>query len=177
MTQYIAFIRGINAGLTLKMEALRGLFEDAGYKDVQTVLATGNVIFESSEDRQKIIHTVQQEFDKKYGYKTIVVLYSKQELQKLLKAVPFKGMTKTIETSQQVSFVAKEAELPFTLPFSRPEKGYTILEKIGNVLCSTVDLSGKTRPDILALLDRVFGGNVTTRNWQTVERCYKTMDN
>lgn len=176
MTQYIAFIRGINAGLRMKMSDLRQLFDDAGFQNTQTVLATGNVIFGADDDREQVARRIERAFDQLYNYKTIAILYTKQELQALLEAEPFKGMVKTTEASQQVSFVSKQVELPFALPYDRSEKGYTILQKIGNVLCSTVDISGKKRPDIIAVLDRIFDGKVTTRNWQTVERCYKAMD-
>ena len=49
MTKYIAFLRGINSGgnQTVRMEVLRKTFEDLGFENVKTVLASGNVIFET----------------------------------------------------------------------------------------------------------------------------------
>ncbi|MFK4925176.1 DUF1697 domain-containing protein [Lactococcus garvieae] len=47
--RYCAFLRGINVGGTkLKMVDLKKEFEAAGFTDVITVLATGNVIFSSA---------------------------------------------------------------------------------------------------------------------------------
>lgn len=47
--RYCAFLRGINVGGTkLKMADLKKEFEAAGFTDVITVLATGNVIFSSA---------------------------------------------------------------------------------------------------------------------------------
>lgn len=175
MTRYIAFIRGINGGLTLKVVDLRQLFEKLGFENVRTVLATGNVIFETAGNKKQIASRVEQEFYHAYSYKTVVILYTKQELQKLVEAEPFNGMAKTPNSSQQVSFVAKQASVPFALPYYKPEKGYTILRKMGDAICSTLDLSGKTRPDLLVILDRIFDGKVTTRNWQTIERSYQAM--
>src|SRR5437879_835066 len=46
MNRYIAFLRAINVGgHTVKMDVLRRLFEDAGLFDVETFIASGNVIF------------------------------------------------------------------------------------------------------------------------------------
>ena len=47
-TKYIAFLRAINVGgHTVKMEALRGLFEAMGFRNVETFIASGNIIFEA----------------------------------------------------------------------------------------------------------------------------------
>jgi uncharacterized protein (DUF1697 family) len=51
MQQYVAFLRGINVGgHRVKMDRLRGLFEELKLAEVSTVLASGNVIFSSDED-------------------------------------------------------------------------------------------------------------------------------
>jgi len=46
--RYAAFLRAINVGgHTVKMEPLRRVFESAGFDDVETIIASGNVVFES----------------------------------------------------------------------------------------------------------------------------------
>lgn len=175
MTRYIAFIRGINGGLTLKMVDLRQLFERLEFRNIQTVLATGNVVFESSERREDIIRRIEQGLYETYNYKTTVILYTEQDLRQLVKIRPFKYRLNTTEASQQVSFVASRATLPFALPYHKPEKGYSILSKMGNAIFSTLDLSGKTRPDMLLVLDKIFESKVTTRNWQTILRVYRVI--
>ena len=60
MSKYFAFLRAINVGgHTIKMEALRNLFEECGFTRVETFIASGNVIFETdshnSEELTKII--------------------------------------------------------------------------------------------------------------------------
>ncbi len=48
MPKYVAFLRAINVGgHVVKMDRLQRLFEDNGCVDVQTVIASGNVIFQS----------------------------------------------------------------------------------------------------------------------------------
>ncbi len=45
MPKYIAFLRAINVGgHTVKMDYLRVLFETLGFSDVETFIASGNVI-------------------------------------------------------------------------------------------------------------------------------------
>jgi uncharacterized protein (DUF1697 family) len=46
MSRYIAFLRAINVGgHTVKMETLRQLFESFGFSEVETFVASGNVVF------------------------------------------------------------------------------------------------------------------------------------
>lgn len=49
MPKYVAFLRAINVGgHTVKMDYLRELFEALGYANVETLIASGNVIFDSA---------------------------------------------------------------------------------------------------------------------------------
>src|SRR5687768_11611850 len=74
-----------------------------------------------------------------------------------------------------ISMERKSGRLPFDIPYDVPQKGYKILGMIDGTVCSVIDLSGATRPDLLAVLDRAFNKKVTTRNWKTIERCYQAM--
>ena len=45
MPKYVALLRAINVGgHTVKMDRLRRLFEELGFKNVETFIASGNVI-------------------------------------------------------------------------------------------------------------------------------------
>ena|SRR5215472_6979906 len=49
MTTYVALLRAVNVGgrNSITMAALRGFFESLGYSGVQTLLQSGNVVFEA----------------------------------------------------------------------------------------------------------------------------------
>ena len=177
MQQYIAFLRGINGGLTLKMAELRKLFESLGFTNIKTVLATGNVIFDTSQrDRMEIATQIERAIASTYNYETVAILYTKDELHDLFEANPFHGITPSTKSSAQVSFTRGGAgRLPFDIPYDVPQKGYKVLGMIDDAVCSVIDLSGATRPDLLTVLDRAFHKKVTTRNWKTIERCYQAM--
>ncbi len=53
MNRYIAFLRAINVGGTtiIKMSDLKRMFESFGLENVETYIQTGNVIFESGENK------------------------------------------------------------------------------------------------------------------------------
>ena len=49
MPRYVAFLRAVNVGgRIVKMEELRALFSEAGMAEVETFIASGNVIFSST---------------------------------------------------------------------------------------------------------------------------------
>jgi uncharacterized protein (DUF1697 family) len=177
MSQYIAFLRGINGGLTVKMADLSKIFESLGLNNIKTVLATGNVIFDTSQsNRTDIASQIERAIASAFDYETVAILYTRDKLGKLLEANPFHGITPSTKTSLQVSFTQrKSGRLPFDTPYDVPQKGYKVLGMIDDAVCSIIDLSGATRPDLLAVLDRAFRKKVTTRNWKTIERCYQVM--
>ena len=50
--RYVAFLRGINLGRRrVRMEDLRRHFEEAGFSQVSTVVASGNVLFSTRSGR------------------------------------------------------------------------------------------------------------------------------
>ena len=49
MTRFAAFLRGVNiGGVNLKMAEVATALSDVGFTNVRTILATGNVLLESS---------------------------------------------------------------------------------------------------------------------------------
>jgi len=58
MIKYFAFLRAINVGgkNLIKMEDLKKIFESLGFKNVRTYIQSGNVIFESSEKKQRFYY-------------------------------------------------------------------------------------------------------------------------
>ena len=106
----------------------------------------------------------------------MAILYTKDKLGELVEANPFHDIAPSTKSSPQVSFTqGRSGMLPFDTPCDVLQKGYKVLGTIDGAVCSVIDLSGATRPDLLAVLDRAFNEKVTTRNWKTIERCYQAM--
>lgn len=58
MTRFIAFLRAINVGgHTVKMESLRRLFESFGFSEVETFIASGNVIFSTTAQDTAVLES------------------------------------------------------------------------------------------------------------------------
>ena len=170
MTVYVALLRGINAGVTVKMQVLKQIFEDLGLQDVQTVLATGNVLFNSrGQDPAKLELKLEKAIHEALGYRTTAVVRTLDDIRRLADTRPFKSVPATPQMVPQASFLKISAPIkPATYPIVGI--GYTILGVYDRVACSVVDLSGGATPDLMAVLDRQYNKAVTTRNWKTVEK-------
>ena len=68
--KYIAFLRAINVGgHTVKMDKLRELFEALGLKNVETFIASGNVIFDANvKDTAALERKIEAHLERALGY-------------------------------------------------------------------------------------------------------------
>ena len=81
MTQYIAFLRGINVGgHNVKMDALRWHFETIGCAKVETFIASGNVIFESRAAAPRIEAKIEQQLANALGYDVATFVRRRDEV-------------------------------------------------------------------------------------------------
>ncbi len=92
MPRYAAFLRAINVGgHTVKMDALKKMFEALGYSDVETVIASGNVLFDSSSKSGKAIENkIQNHLQAKLGYEVATFVRTGAEMDDVVRCKPFK---------------------------------------------------------------------------------------
>jgi uncharacterized protein (DUF1697 family) len=88
---YVAFLRAINVGgHVVKMDHLRGLFESLGFTNVVTVIASGNVIFNStSKSAPALEKKIEDHLRQTLGYEVITFVRSTSELKAIAEYRPF----------------------------------------------------------------------------------------
>jgi uncharacterized protein (DUF1697 family) len=91
MKKYIAFLRAINVGgHTVKMDRLRELFESLGFANVETFIASGNVIFETKEkNAASLENKFAAHLEKSLGYEVDTFLRTVQEVVEIEQHSPF----------------------------------------------------------------------------------------
>ncbi|HJX26505.1 MAG TPA: DUF1697 domain-containing protein [Thermoanaerobaculia bacterium] len=91
MIKYIAFLRAINVGgHTVKMDRLRDLFAALGFSNVETFIASGNVIFEANDEgAQALEKKIEAHLRKSLGYEVATFLRSALELAAVARYQPF----------------------------------------------------------------------------------------
>ena len=91
MIRFIAFLRAINVGgHNVKMDRLRKLFESLGLSNVETFIASGNVIFDSSaKDAEALEKKIESHLQRSLGYDVATFIRSVSELADIAYYQPF----------------------------------------------------------------------------------------
>ncbi len=95
MSQYIAFLRGINVGgHRVKMDRLRTIFTELGLKDVSTFIASGNVVFSTdTDDADGLREMVEVHLASQLGYEVPTFIRTPAELTAILSFIPPETVT------------------------------------------------------------------------------------
>jgi uncharacterized protein (DUF1697 family) len=170
---YVAFLRGVNVGgnLLVKMDDLRGVFESLGFTNVRTVLASGNVVFDSAgPSGADLPSLIEGALSRRYDRKIDVLLRTQSDIQALVDSRPFKEVEANPQTRLYVTFLGHDSKkVTYRGPVGTKEGGFAILRVTDAEVCSAVTLSPEHHTtDLMKFLDREIGGNVTTRNWNTL---------
>lgn len=178
MAEYVAFLRGINVGGHKKvvMEDLRQAFAGWGFQNVKTVLASGNVVFQSPMTSPGgLVPTIQDKIKETFGLEVSVILRTLPEIQGLVNASPFKEITVTPQTRLYVTLLSEKPESALKIPYESPEKDFQILRVSNSEVCSVLTLAPNSRTvDYMSILEKEFGKNITTRNWNTIVKIAKS---
>jgi uncharacterized protein (DUF1697 family) len=174
---FSAFLRGINVGgkKIVRMGELREALESMGFQNVKTILASGNVVFDTSTAGNaaiaaKIENCLQGEF----GMEICVLVRSVKELQALADAVPFRGIAPNPKTKQYVTFLPERSRKSSAFEKKAFAKGYGVVYSSAGELCIHFELErSRNSTDLMEFLDRELGRKVTTRSWNTIAKVLK----
>ena len=94
MMRYAAFLRALNVGgHIVKMDALRKRFVKLGFTNVETFIASGNVVFETpSRAAAALEKRIASALEKELGYEVATFLRTSVELSEIAAYVPFEGL-------------------------------------------------------------------------------------
>lgn len=170
MITYISMLRGINVSgqKKIKMEELKKLYESLGFKNVQTYIQSGNVIFDFSDTNiSKLINKIEQKIKKSFNFDVPVLIRTKNDLQKLIANNPF---TKKDSSKLYVTFLS---DTPIKSPLDEITK---IKDKSEEFIISGKEIylfypNGYGRSKLTNnYFERKLKLSATTRNWKTVNK-------
>ncbi len=172
--RYVAFLRGINVGgrVIIKMDALREVLKAHGYANIRTILASGNVLFDTNPAEPELIAAeIERVLAKHFGREIGVIVRTLTEIQELVVDNPFAKIRVTPQTRLYVTFLSEKRTGKFKTPYQTPKGDFAILRvTIGEVI-SVVTLSEQARTtDAMKILETNFGRKITTRNWKTIQK-------
>jgi uncharacterized protein (DUF1697 family) len=174
---YVAFLRGINVGghHLVRMAELKRAFEDSKFRDVKTVLASGNVIFVSPKTAvPQLTKAIGSKLKLVTGHEVGVIVRSIEQIRSLAESEPFKKIDVTKDTRLYVTFRAGKTKSSLMIPWENKEKDFRILRVTDSEICSVVTLSpNRQSTDAMLILEKEFGRKITTRNWNTIQKILK----
>jgi uncharacterized protein (DUF1697 family) len=110
MTQFAALLRGVNVGgVNLKMAEVAAALTDAGFANVRTVLASGNVLLESSSGVATVRKKAEAALRERFGYDAWVLAYDIDTVRTIDEAYPFEREVDGYQS--YITFVADDAVL------------------------------------------------------------------
>lgn len=170
MTKYAAFLRGVNVGgVNLKMAEVAAALSEAGFTQVRTILASGNVLLESTAGVASVRKKAEAALRDRFGYDAWVLAYDVDTVRAVVDAYPFEREVDGYHS--YVTFVADKAvldeldeRLVDTGPDEKVRRGdgviYWQVAKGGTLDSSVGKTMGKPR----------YKSSTTTRNLRTLDK-------
>ena len=172
MPKYVAFLRAINVGgHIVKMDYLRGLFEALGFTNVETFIASGNVIFDSPSRSTKALEKkIAAGLQQALGYEVGTFIRSTAELAKIADYKPFSEAELNAASALYIGFMAacpsdaaKAKLLALPLKMDRFHLNDREIYWLCGLKFSDSEFSG-------ARLEKTLGQATTLRNCTTVRK-------
>ncbi len=167
MPRYAALLRGVSP-TNAKMPELRRAFEAAGFSDVTTVLASGNVVFTAEKATvARLQAEAEAAMEAKLGRSFLTIVRPVNGLRTLLESNPYKGFELAAGAKRIATFLRDPPSRTVRLPIEMD--GASILAMRGGIAFGAY-LPNPEGPVFMTLLEKTFGKAQTTRTWQTLER-------
>lgn len=179
MSRYIAFLRAINVGKRyVKMDRLRAIFGEMGFANVETFIASGNVIFDAPQAAAaELERAIESGLQAALGFRVDTFLRPTGELAAVAAAWPFAESERAAVlqgvNTYYIAFLAAEPDA------ARREKLQAFANEIDEIHVDGREVHWLCRHSLgetkfsAAALERVLGMPGTLRNARTVERMAK----
>jgi uncharacterized protein (DUF1697 family) len=112
MPTQVAFLRAVNVGgRTVRMERLRSVLTDLGYRDVATYIQTGNVLVSTPEaDPTVLAAALRERLSAEFGFDIPVIVRAASDLPTLVAAIDARPTPLAGEVRTYVTFLDREPD-------------------------------------------------------------------
>lgn len=154
--------------MNAKMPELRQAFEAAGFTDVKTLLASGNVVFTAPAAAEASLQRrIEAAIVRRLGRAFLTIVRPIDALRELLESDPYRAFRLKPGTKRVVTFLRDVPPRKLSLPIEF--EGARILALKGREAFSAYVRSPKG-PVFMTLIEKTFGKEQTTRTWETVAK-------
>lgn len=171
MTTWVAFLRGVNLGKRqMKMAELKAACEAMGLEQVKTIVASGNVRFETDKDA-KLKERLDEGLTKAFAFPIAVILRSAEEIEAMIAGAPFAQVDTDADVALHVLLTHQKLKpkpdiscLPGHIEVPRVDAReiYFVAHRLPNGRYTEgLDQIGKMLPEDTLM---------TMRNWNTMQK-------
>jgi uncharacterized protein (DUF1697 family) len=151
------------------MPELKRCFEAAGFDDVRTLLSSGNVAFSAKPAIVPILERKAEEAMANHlGRVFQAIVRPSSFLQWIVETDPFAAFELPTNAKRIITFLRRPYEGEIDLPI---ERGQASILKLDGTEVFSAYVPDEKGPVFMALLERTFGAEITTRTLDTVRKC------
>ena len=170
MSVKVTFLRGVNmAGhCTIKMADLLSLYKKLGFKDAVNYIQSGNVVFTSDYDVEKIASDIENAILKKFNYNVPVMVRTAEAIQKIKHLNPYLQDKDFEPAKSSVIFLLNEPDndqLARVADINYPPDSFKIIGREIFIYCPNGFGRTKLYTNFFENKMKVTG---TARNWKTM---------
>ena len=175
----ISLLRGINVGgrKKIKMADLRALYASLGFRNVRSLLQTGNVIFQTDEtDLARVKERLETGIDAAFGFEVKVIMRSPAAFKTIFKRHLFTDEQLDEPRKIAVVFLPDAPSLEAVEDLRRSNSGREFIQADGSELfVFYTDGQARSKLDN-SRIERALGLHSTARNWNTCNRLLKLLE-
>ena len=153
----------------IKMGDLKSLLKSIGLKNVQTYLASGNVVFETEQtDKEELSNKISTKIDENHGFEPPVFVLSPKEITQAANSNPFPD-AESDPKSLHLGFLVSKPEKPDLKKLEQLKKENERFKLTDKVFYLHAP-DGIGRSKLAAGSEKALGVSMTDRNWRTVKK-------
>ena len=171
---HIALLRGINVGKAkrIAMADLRELVEKLGYRDVKTILNSGNIVYSAGGTAEQSARRIEKALLAEVGIASRVTGITADDLDEIMSANPFPAAVET--PSRFLIAVARDEQaLAKLAALARLDWGSERLV-LGKRAAYMWSPDGILEGKMIDAVGKAAGDSITSRNWATCGKILAT---
>ena len=140
-----------------------------GCNNVKTILNSGNIVFETKKkDIAVLERIIEMALRDNFGFAIPVILIPQNQISELVNDGTFANVEIHKNIRLYVSFLKEPSTTKLKLPYISNDKAFTIIGVRDKFIVCVLDITTNNTPKGMEDLEKLFGKNITTRNWNTI---------
>lgn len=179
MNSYVVLIRGINVGGKNKvpMADLRGHLESAGFEDVSTYIASGNVLLKSSKKANDVKSAIEALLPAKFKLDSElikVLVLTRKQLEAVIKNKP-KGFGDESDKYYSDAIFLIDIDVKDAIEVFDPREGVDRIWTGDGVIYSERLGAERTKSKLSKIIGTIAYKSMTIRSWSTTTKLLDLM--